>query len=78
MQSDVYVCFVVYCMSDLCVVSKDEVSPGVGISLLLLKSTQESVRFDVPSRRMNSTYTLRTNAVRRDLGFNPGVFWRRN
>ena len=50
--------------------------PGAGINLLSTKSTKGGAeRFNVPIRRMNRCQHIlcALYAMRRDLGFNPGI-----
>jgi hypothetical protein len=54
--------------------------PGARISLLLSKSTKEVDRFNILVRRLNHCqyyFAFTTNALLRDLGFNPDIFWSR-
>ena len=51
--------------------------PGAGISLLFLKSTKGAARINVPPEWrivINNKYAFISYALRRDIGFSPGIF----
>ena len=70
-------CFVLYCdviyMSDESEVRK----PVLALAYSYWKAPRESPGL-MSSYTINSTYDFETNALWRNLGFNPGMFWIRN